>query len=126
MSDTPKIGDVLLARLPTHAPPGREQQGLRPVVVVADPHGAGEPRYEVVFGVPLTSQHFAWRRVDSSLYPLLKKGAGGLTQDSAALCEHARGFDAARVVRQLGALTENEYAPIRMVLERMFGLENAN
>ena len=95
------------------------------MLVVADPRHVGEPRYEVVYAAPLTSQHYAWRRVDSSLYPLLKKGVGGLTQDSAVLCEHARGIDATRIVRQLGTLTEDEYEPIRTVLERMFGLEGA-
>lgn len=120
VNDAPWIGDVLLARLPTHAPPGHEQQGLRPVLVVADPSRVGTPRYAVVFAAPLTSQHFAWRRIDSSLYPLLKRGVGGLTQDSAVLLEHARGIDAARVVRRLGTLSADEYAPIRKGLEQMF------
>ncbi len=126
MSDAPQIGDVLVARLPVYVPPGHEQQGLRPVLVVGDPSRIGTPRYAVVFAAPLTSQHFAWRRVDSSLYPLLKKGVGGLTQDSAVLLEHARGIDATRIVRRLGTLSDDEYNPIKTGLERMFGFEGAS
>lgn len=108
-------------RLPVHTPPAREQQGLRPVLVVAEPRRAGKTRFEIVFSAPLTSQHEAWVRVDPSLYPLLKKGVGGLVHDSAVLLEHARGVDAARVVRRLGKLTPEQYAPVRQLLEHMFG-----
>lgn len=107
-------------RLPTHVPPGHEQQGLRPVVVVAEPKRAGRPRFEIVYGAPMTTQHLAWTEVDAALYPLLKKGVGGLVYDSAVLVEHARGIDAVRVVRRLGKLTPAQYAPIRQLLEVMF------
>ena len=125
MSNAPQIGDVLLARLPTHLPPGHEQQGLRPILVIADSHKVGTPRYELIYGAPLTSQHAAWIKADPSLYPLLLKGVGGLVQDSAVLLEHARGIDAARIVRQLGTLTDDEYNPIRGIIAKMFdfGLE---
>ncbi len=126
MADAPQIGDVLLMKLPTHAPPGHEQQGLRPVIVVAEPGRAGRPRYELVYGAPLTTSIDAWTSTDASLYPVLKAGAGGLPRDSVVLIEHARGIDAARVVRRLGKLTDDEYAPIRQVIEKMFGFEGAS
>ena len=120
MPSAPEAGEVLLLRLPIHTPPGREQQGLRPVLVVAEPRRAGKTRFEMVFSAPLTSQYKAWIKVDPGLYPLLKRGVGGLTHDSAVLLEHARGVDAARVVRRLGKLTPEQYAPVRQLLEKMF------
>jgi mRNA interferase MazF len=121
VSDTPKRGDILLVRLPVHAPPGHEQQGLRPVLLLAEPERAGTPRFEVVFGAPLTSHIDAWTKIDPNLYLVLPKGTGGLTRDSAVLIEHARGIDATRVVRRLGKLTYDEYVPIRRVVRKMFG-----
>lgn len=123
MNSAPAIGEVLLLRLPVHTPPGREQQGLRPVLVIAEPGRAGNARFEMIFSAPLTSQQGAWTKVDPNLYPTLKKGVGGLVHDSAVLLEHARGVDAARVVRRLGKLTPGEYAPVRRLLGQMFGLE---
>ena len=61
---------------------------------------------------------------DTSLYPVLEVGMGGLTQPSAVMLDHVRGVDAGRVVRPLGRLSAGEYAPIRSGLERMFGLES--
>ena len=122
-TNTPTIGEVLLLRLPVYTPPGREQQGLRPALVIAEPRRGGKTRFEIVFSAPLTSQHEAWTKVDPNLYPLLKKGVGGLVHDSAVLLEHARGVDAARVVRRLGKLTPDEYAPVRRLLGQMFDFE---
>ncbi len=82
----------------------------------------GKTRFEMVFGAPLTSQHEAWTKVNPD-YPLLRKGVGGLVHDSAVLLEHARGVDAARVVRRLGKLTPGEYAPVKTLLEQMLGFE---
>lgn len=123
MSDAPKIGDVLLMRLPTHTPRGHEQQGPRPVVVIAEPDRAGQTRYPMVFGAPLTSQLAEWQGTDRALYPVLQRGVGGLPRDSVVLLEHARGIDAARVTRRLGTLSSDEYKPIRDVLEVMFGFK---
>lgn len=114
-----------MVRLPVHAPPGREQQGLRPVVVVAEPYRVGQLRFEMVYAAPLTTQYEAWVAADQNLYHLLFKGMGGLVRDSVVLLEHARGFDATRVTRYIGALSTEEYAPIRMRLERMFAFEGS-
>ena len=116
-------GDVLLARLPQLAPPGTEQSGIRPVVVVALPDRVGVPRYPMIVAAPMTTRLGAWTRSSPALYPVLEVGMGGLTQLSAVMLDHLRGVDAVRVVRPLGRLSDEEYAPIRSGLERMFGLE---
>jgi mRNA interferase MazF len=117
----PDIGDVLIVRLPAHVPPGREQEGLRPVVVVGLPERLGTPRYPMLVAAPLTSQLGDWVKRAPGLYPVLKKGTANLLSDSAVMLEHLRGIDATRVVRRLGVLTARQYKPIKDGLERMMG-----
>jgi mRNA interferase MazF len=47
-------GDVVSAFFPEHIPGGHEQQGLRPAVVGV-PERLGEPRFEVLVVVPMTT-----------------------------------------------------------------------
>lgn len=116
-------GDVLLARLPQLIPPGTEQSGIRPVVVVALPDWVGVPRYPMIVTAPTTTRLGAWVRNSPALYPVLGIGVGGLTQVSAVMLDHLRGVDAVRIVRPLGQLSVEEYAPIKRGFERMFGFE---
>lgn len=117
-------GDVLLARLPQLVPPGTEQSGIRPVVVVALPDRVGVPRYPMIVAAPTTTRLGTWAHASPALYPVLEVGMGGLTRPSAVMLDHLRGVDAVRVVRPLGQLSADEYAPIRSGLERMFAVEN--
>jgi mRNA interferase MazF len=55
MTRTFSIGDVVLAKFPEQDPQGREQQGLRPAVVVALPEQIGTPRFPLIVVVPLTT-----------------------------------------------------------------------
>lgn len=116
-------GDVLLARLPQLVPPGTEQSGIRPVVVVALPDAIGVPRYPMIVAAPMTTQLRAWVSASPALYPVLEAGVGGLIRPSAVMLDHLRGIDAERIVRPLGRLSDDDYRPIRAGLERMFGLE---
>jgi mRNA interferase MazF len=126
MADAPRIGDVLLARLPQHVPPGHEQEGVRPIVVVGEPERAGQPRFSLVFAAPITSQLGPWVQTGGDLYPVLKGGVGGLVRDSVVMLDHARGVDPVRVLRRLGQLTEEEYAPMRRGLEMMLEVGNGD
>lgn len=100
-------GDVLMVALPSHTPPGHEQEGLRPVVVVGVPP---EPlRYPVVYVVPLTSQAGGWAARNPTIYPAVPVGAGGLTLPSIALLDRARALDIGRVRRFLGTLSPEQY-----------------
>lgn len=103
-------GDVLSVVFPTHLPPGHEQEGPRPVVVVGVP--TGPLRYPVILVVPLTSQTGAWASKNPALYPKLPIGAGGLTLPSTVLLDQLRAIDARRVQRFLGSLSFEEYLPI--------------
>ena len=43
-----RLVDVLLIALPQNLPPGHEQQGPRPAIVVGLPHQLGKPRYPML------------------------------------------------------------------------------
>ena len=122
MATPPEIGDILVIRLPDRAPPGHEQTGLRPVVVVGLPDRVGSPRYPLIVGVPLTTQEGAWVQAAPALYPTLDAGKGGLPRRSIVLLDQIAGIDGARVVRRLGRLTAADYAPIRAGLQQMLQL----
>ena len=113
------IGDVLLVKLPQQQPPGSEQTGTRPAVVVGLPQRLGTQRFPLWIVVPMTSRIASWTLEAPRLYPVYPKGVGGLTLPSAALLDHLRGVDATRVVRFLGKLTQAEYVPIQSGLEEM-------
>lgn len=124
MAKPPDIGEVLLVNLPYHVPPGREQEGKRPVVVVGQPERVGQPRYPMVLAAPLTSQTGPWLQRAPALYPVLSAGSAGLPYDSTVMLEHMRGIDATRVIRRLGTLTPAQYRPIKQALEQMCEMVN--
>ncbi len=113
-------GDVLLVRLPQLVPPGTEQSGVRPVVLVALPDALGIPRYPMIVAAPMTTQLREWVSASPTLYPVLEAGAGGLTRRSAVMLDHLRGIGAERIIRPLGRLSDETYRPIREGLEKMF------
>ncbi len=112
-----ELGDVVTARFPVQDPQGREQEGLRPAVVVGLPELLGRPRFDLVFVVPLTTDRQGnWSR--SALYPRLGAGTG----DSIVLLEQTRALDTGRMARYLGQLSEKQYEPIRQGLTRICAL----
>jgi mRNA interferase MazF len=97
---------------------GSEQAGTRPIVIVSRDsinHSAlGTNRTVVVVGVPLTDRQNLYQ-----LYPShveLKKGAGGLTKDSVALCEQVRAVSLDRLVRYMGKLSPSDLRKIEDAL----------
>lgn len=117
----PKVGDVLLVQIAENVPPGVEQQGARPAVVVATPGSTGPQRVGVLVIVPLTTATGQWIRSNPTLYPRLSAGQGGLNLDTTAMIDHVQAVDAARVSKFFGTLTLDEFAPIKNGLEQMFG-----
>ncbi len=105
-----------MASVPERVPPGHEQHGYRPVVIVARPAGA---RFPMVVAVPLTSQRGPWQAAAPELYPILPAGAGGLPVDSVALLDHILGIDERRLHRLLGHLTSEDFTSIRSSLDKM-------
>lgn len=117
--DTLEPGDVVLAALPANTPPGHEQSGTRPVVIVGVPEGG---RFPMLVVVPLTGSTGPWARANP-LYPVVKAGSARLARDSVALTDHVRGVDAQRLGSYIGTLSAVEYGLIRDGLELMFAFE---
>lgn len=122
MPRPPKLGDVLIVALLRLIPPGHEQEGQRPAIVVGLSEKVGPPRYPMIIAVPLTTEIGAWAKRSPSLYPHLLAGTGGLPYPSIVMLDHLRGVDAQRVVRYLGSLSPKELALIQEGLKEMFGL----
>lgn len=121
MAEPVSFGDILLIALPTHAPPGHEQEGVRPAVVVGLPEQAGEPRFPTVLVIPLTTQEGTWSKKAPRLYSRLRAGAGGLPRPSVALLDQVRSVDVRRVSSYLGSLAGEEFQPIHDGLKQIFG-----
>lgn len=116
-------GDVLVVALGEHVPPGHEQGGTRPVVVVGIPERLGNARFRMVVIVPLTTQTGDWARQSPELYPRLPAGSGNIPADSTVLLDNLRSVDASRLRRRLGALSKEAFAAIRSGLEAILAEE---
>lgn len=117
MADRFQRGDILWVELPQRVPPGHEQIGHRPVVVVAVPKEIQPLPYPVLIVVPLTRT-----LLQGPLFPVLSAGAGGLPVESTALVYQVLALDARRVKGLVGRLTPEQYAPIREDLRGLFDL----
>ncbi len=118
----PAIGWVLRANLAQRIPPGHEQEGLRPVIVVGLPSLAGSPRYPVIVVVPLTTDKGQkWVQNSPMLYPRLPAGAGGLPIDSVVLLDQIQIIDASRLVLKVGELKKSEMGSITEGLKKIMG-----
>ncbi len=114
------IGDVLMVSLPQHVPPGHEQEGERPAVVIGLPDRTGPQRFPLFVIVPLTTARGQqWALRNSVLYPLIPAGAGGLRGDSLALLDQVRALTTRRITGYVGTLPPEAFRPIREGLQRM-------
>lgn len=98
-SGYPRTGDVFLVDLdPTK---GSEQQGKRPVIIFQNPNLNQYTRTYIC--IPLTTN------LSRSAIPgtcFIKKGNGGLSRDSIALCFQLRAVDQSRLTKKLGTLNK--------------------
>lgn len=102
---TPKRGEVWLAKLdPTQ---GSEQAGTRPVLVYQN--DVVNRFTTTVVTIPFTTN---LRRASVPSCYLVRRGDGGLTSDSVALCHQIRVLDKARLQRRLGAVEETTMTAI--------------
>jgi len=116
-------GSVVLVGLPTATPPGHEQEGLRPAVLIGLPEEVGTPRFPLVTVLPVTRyRQQVWARRSPVLYPVLPAGAGGLRGESVVLLDQIRTVDATRVRRYLGDLTADQMVPIQRGLRQLLDL----
>ena len=117
------IGQIVYVRLAARVPPGHEQEGARPAVVVGDPANVGPPRFGMVLVVPLTTfRGQSWQAASPALYPVLPAGAGGIAVDSIALLDQTQAVDATRVGSLVGLLTMADFTPIEAGLRQLCDL----
>ena len=120
MSDPIIIGDVVIARFPTQNPQGKEQEGIRPALIIGIPQKLGVPRFPLIIVAPMTSDRSqSWAVTSPTLYPKLAAGEAGLPQNSIVLLDQVRAIDLNRIVRYLGSLSSNRYRPILNSLQAM-------
>lgn len=124
MTDTSlKFGDIVTVNFPGANPQGREQEGLRPGIIVGFPNRLGKPRFDLIIVVPLTTDNGqAWALTSPDLYPRLAAGVARLKLPSIALLDQIRAIDANRMIGYLGSLTPEQYEPILNCLNRLIGV----
>ena len=101
---------------------GHEQGRSRPCVVVQNDVGNRFASTTII--VPLTDA--AHIRVPSPIYVLIKKGDGGTTKDSYALCDQIRTVDQSRFKKIFGTLSTEAIAEIDAALLISLGLPGAH
>lgn len=112
--------DLVVARFPAHTPPGHEQHGVRPAVVVALLEPLGETRYPIVFLAPLTThRNQEWVARSPGVYPTIPAGVARLPSDSVVLLDQIRAVGLQRVIVYRGRLSDEEYAPIRQGIDAL-------
>jgi mRNA interferase MazF len=116
MSILPKRGEVWLANLnPTQ---GSEQAGIRPVIVFQN--DIVSQFSTTIVTIPLTTNQ---RRASLPICVLIRRGDGGLTQDSVALCFQMRVLDKIRLIRRLGQLNPQTINQLEEVVLVTLGYE---
>ncbi len=89
-------GDVCLVDLGTN--PGVEMQKLRPALIVQNDIGNEENDFTII--APISSIKEGYKRM--SIHVPVKKGDGGLDQDSFVHCGQIRAFDKAKLGKKIG------------------------
>lgn len=111
-----KRGEVWLANLdPTQ---GSEQSGIRPVIIFQNDIVSKFSTTTIT--IPLTTNQ---RRASLPICVLIRKGDGGLLQDSVALCFQLRVLDKKRLIKRLGSLNLDTIAELEEVVLVTLGYE---
>lgn len=97
-----KRGDVYLANLAPRS--GSEQKGIRPVIVVSHDGFNQTSGWRSIIVVPISTSTAQARRGPTAV--TLSKGAGGLNNDSVALCHQVTTLDRAKLTQRLGTLSQ--------------------
>ena len=112
-------GEVYRAALRPRS--GSEQRGTRPVIVVSHDGFNEVDTWRSIIVVPVsTSPQQAARSATAVPLP---RGAGGLTQDSVALCHQVTTLDRAKLKKRLGSLTSNELTLVELGLKASLDLD---
>jgi len=111
----PTRGDVWLADLDPIR--GSEQAGSRPVLVLQN--DVINAYTSTCLAVPMTTN---LRRASLPSCVLLRRGDGGLADDSVALCHQMRALDKTRLYRRLGAVSPQTLADVESRLLFTLGI----
>lgn len=110
-----KVRDVVIANFPKHDPPGHEQEGMRPAIII----GFADKPYPMVDLIPISSlfdertgKRKEW--VDDPLSDCLifPKNTANLNKDSVVLLGQSRHLGRDRIVDYCGRLTLEEFAAV--------------
>ena len=96
-----KRGEVYMAELEPRS--GSEQRGRRPVIVISHDAFNSVPSWSSLIVIPVSSSHKQKSRLNTSI--LLPQGAGGLSQESVALCHQITTLDRAKIGKRIGELS---------------------
>jgi mRNA interferase MazF len=113
-----KFGDIALIKLPKRKPTGREQEGTRPCLVIANPDSVGRSRYPCLIVAPLTTTLGTWVKAGGSLYPVIEGAV--LPAPSVVLLDQIQMLDVYRIDQHYGALTDAESEPVRVGIKALF------
>lgn len=112
------LGDLVLVRFPSRKPTGREQEGMRPCLVITNPDSVGRSRYPCLIVAPLTTTTGAWVAKGGTLYPMIDGAA--LPEPSVVLLDQIQMIDVYRIERHYGKLSAVELEPIRAGVKTLF------
>lgn len=121
MLDDLRLGDILTVEFPKRSPGGREQEGLRPAIVVGLPEVLGPLRFPMVFVVPFTSSIGSWASRNPAAYPIFDAGEGGLSRPSVALIDQVCAVDRERIRIHRGSLAPERLAVVLEALAKTAG-----
>ena len=113
-----KRGDVYWAILAPRS--GSEQAGRRPVIVVSRDAFNQAPGWRSVIVVPVSTSASQARRGPTAV--ALPAGAGGLAQESIALCHQVTTLDRSKLVTLLGSLTTTQMHEVEEGLRIALGM----
>lgn len=108
-------GDVYKANLGRTS--GSEQAGFKPVLVFQNTTLFSTLRTTII--IPFTTN---LKRAKIPGCVLIKKGEGGLAQDSVALCYQIRALDKSRLKDRLGSLSNVSINKIEKALKKTFDM----
>jgi mRNA interferase MazF len=109
------IGDIYWAEIPFRG--GREQAGLRPVIITQDADYGGN--LPTVLVIPLTGNLLATRFAGTML--IQPNSENGLTQPSVALVFQIGALDRRRIRDRIGMLTPEVWNELLSLVDRLLG-----
>lgn len=113
-----KRGEVYVADLAPRS--GSEQQGRRPVIVLSHDAFNQAPGWRSMIVVPVSTSATQAKRGLTAV--LLPQGAGGLKQESVALCHQVTTLDRAKLSQRIGELTADRLRQVEAGLKAALDL----